>query len=244
MLNDVLSILWKEWHELFRQRGLRSALVNWGVMVFLIGVLMPNQVGAEWFSIPMLSLIWCWMPMLAVAGTVTDAFAGERERHTLETLLASRMPDTSIYAGKLLTSILFGWSIQLGGLLMATITINVTYGRGQFLFYAPDFFIVWLVVTLLLMTLISAVGVLVSLRASTVRQAYQKMSLAFLALVFIPVFLGPMLPASVMSTINTFILTAPPVATLWLLCAALLVIDLGLVTLGLARFQRARLILD
>ncbi|HPH96333.1 MAG TPA: ABC transporter permease subunit [Anaerolineaceae bacterium] len=244
MINDIVSILWKEWRELFRQRGLRSALVNWGVMVFLIGVLMPTQVGAEWFSIPMLSLIWCWMPMLAVAGTVTDAFAGERERHTLETLLASRMPDRGIFAGKLLTSVLFGWSIQLGGLMAATITINVTYGKGQFLFYSLDFFAVWLVITLLLMTLISAIGVLVSLRSSTVRQAYQKMSLAFLALVFIPTILGPMLPSNMLAAVNNFLVNTPPVPALWAACAVFLVFDLGLVAFGLARFQRARLILD
>ena len=50
---------------------------------------------------------------MMVSSLVADSFAGERERHTLETLLASRLPDRAILAGKLLVPVAVAWGAAL-----------------------------------------------------------------------------------------------------------------------------------
>ena len=48
---------------------------------------------------------------------IGDAIAGERERHTLETLLASRMPDRAILLGKVIAIVLYAWGMGVLSLL-------------------------------------------------------------------------------------------------------------------------------
>ena len=71
-------------------RGGRFSLV---ILVGVFGVFLPLQSGAEWVQSPATVFYWGWVPLMLVGGAVADSFAGERERHTLETLLASRLPD-------------------------------------------------------------------------------------------------------------------------------------------------------
>jgi ABC-type Na+ efflux pump permease subunit len=48
---------------------------------------------------------------------ITDSIAGERERQTLETLLASRLPDRAILLGKVAAITLLGWLLLALGAL-------------------------------------------------------------------------------------------------------------------------------
>lgn len=73
-------------------------------------------------------------------GLVADAFAGERERHTLETLLATAFPDTSILLGKIAASVLYAWGIAFACSLLGVITINVVFPSGGLQFYNPGMF--------------------------------------------------------------------------------------------------------
>jgi ABC-type Na+ efflux pump permease subunit len=91
--------------------------------------------------------------------------------------------------------------------------------------------------------LAAGLGVLVSLRASSVRQAQQTLSLAFLFLL-IPLLLLPMLPEKFqVIVIGAF--EGLDFQSVTLIAGALLLL-LDLVLLGMAnqRFKRARLILD
>ena len=69
-------------------------------------------------------------------------------------------------------------------LLLGLITVNLRYGQGKLLLFAPA--TAWGVVlgSLLGGIFMASAGVLVSLRASTVRQAQQTLSLSFLVLIF------------------------------------------------------------
>ena len=69
-------------------------------MIAVFGVFLPLQNGASWVTSPITMVYWAWMPLMLVTGVIADSFAGERERHTLETLLASRLPDRAILLGK------------------------------------------------------------------------------------------------------------------------------------------------
>ena len=191
MITDLITMMWKEWHELLRQRGsLRGGLV--GVLVFVgaFGIFMPLQFGGDWVNSPTQLLIWGWVPFLLITSVIADSFAGERERHTLETLLASRLSDRAILFGKIAAAISYGWGLTMVCLLIGVITLNVANWDGQILFYPWQIFLGIVLISLLIAGLASGLGVLISLRASTVRQAQQTFSIAFM-LLFAPLFPFP-----------------------------------------------------
>jgi len=241
---DILSVVWKEWRELFQQRSLRGGLSNWLIMVALIGIVLPLQSGALWVSQPMVLLVWAWPPVLGVMWIVADSFAGERERHTLETLLASRLPDRAILFGKILMAVMYGLSMELAGLLVGLVTVNLSAGGGELLLYPGGVLVGVLAISLLAILLVSSLGVFASLRAPTVRAAYQKMGIVFIILFLAPTILLPMIPEETMASIRA--LLGGLVVDQVMLAGAgiLLVLDIVLLFLAMGRFQRARMILD
>jgi ABC-type Na+ efflux pump permease subunit len=72
---------------------------------------------------------------VAVFAVAPDTFAGERERHTLETLLASRLSDQAILIGKLAACTSYGWLLTIITIVVGVITINAANWSGHVLFY-------------------------------------------------------------------------------------------------------------
>ncbi len=243
MFYDILTITCKELKEIFIQRGsLRSGIANVLLVIGVMGILFPLQFGREWITQPIGLITGMWLPLFMSMGLVADAFAGERERHTLETLLASRLSDQAILFGKLLSSIVYGVSIGLAGILAGAITANLANpGVG---FYPLGSFLGAVLFFLLGITLVSGIGVLVSLHASNVRQAYQRMSLGFL-LIWLPLILGPQfMPPEWKVQLGRWLESINGAQLALLVAIILLVIDAAVIALARARFQRARLILD
>lgn len=244
MITDINTIMWKETRELLLQRsGMRGGWLGLLAMIAIFGILMPLQSGIEWLSAPTTILLWAWVPFILVNSVVADSFAGERERHTLETLLASRLSDRAILIGKLSSAIAYGWGITLIGLIIALVTINIAYGAGALLFFPPLFGVAIPLLSFLVAWLAAGLGVLISLRAASVRQAQQTLSLAFLFF-FIPLLLLPMLPDSLRSTVTNALSGLDMQTAGILLGIVLLGIDLGLLVAALRRFNRASLILS
>jgi ABC-2 type transport system permease protein len=244
MISDILTIIWKEARELLVQRsGLRGGWAGLLVLIGVFGILMPLQSGREWLSSPTTILLWAWVPFILVNSVVADSFAGERERHTLETLLASRLSDRAILIGKICAAIAYGWGITLISLLIALVTINIAHGGGEFLFFPFNIGLAILSLSFLVAWLAAGLGVLVSLRAASVRQAQQTLSLAFLFL-FVPLLILPLLPDDLRISVSR-ILTQLDLQTIGIaLVAALLLVDIGLLVIAMRRFNRARLILS
>ncbi len=244
MFHDMMTVVWKETREIFGRastvRGGKRSLI---IFLAVFGILMPLQFGKQWISSPMAMVYWAWVPFLMVSAVVADAFAGERERHTLETLLASRLPDLAILAGKIGAAMLYGWGQTLACVLLGTIAVNVAYGKGRLLIYAWPVALGIVGLTFLVALFGSGLGVLVSLRASTVRQAQQTFSVAFLVL-FIPLFAVPFLPAGLKARLFASAGNINPTAVVAGIAGFLLVADVLLVLAAAARFRRARLILD
>ncbi len=239
MINQILAILWKEWKELFQQRGLRGGLFNWLVLVVLGGLFVPLQTGEQWFVEPVVMLTWSWIPMLAVMQVVADTFAGERERHTLETLLASRLSDQAILWGKVLYVVLYGWSIEIASLLLAAVAINISHWNGVIQFYSAVTLLGIVPLSMLLVVLIAGIGTLVSLRSTTVRGAYQKMMIGFMIILFGSTAVIRVIPG-VTGQINMADIFK--LSNLLFASAVLLLVDLILITLGASRFRRESLI--
>lgn len=243
MWHDLYTMMWKEWKELFTSRSAgRGTLLSTLVILFVLGVFMPLQSGADWFTQPITVVVWAWMPIFLTLGMVTDSFAGERERHTLETLLATRLPDTAILLGKILAAVLYGWGIAVISLLVAALTLNLSLKGGPY-FYAPEFFAAALGFSLLSTVLFAALGVLASLRAATARQAYQRLSLILLVFYFLP-FMIQFLPADLRTRILEALLRLDWRGMMLALGGVLLVLDVGVLGVCFRRFQRARLLLD
>lgn len=53
-----------------------------------MGILVPAQSGSTWTTSPSTPFLIAWVTLGLVVSMTADSFAGERERHTLETLLA------------------------------------------------------------------------------------------------------------------------------------------------------------
>jgi len=245
MIADILTVALKEIKELpyLRRDKSRTNLFTLLIFVGVFGIFLPLQTGKEWVSSPLNLLYWAWLPFMLVGTTMVDAFAGERERHTLETLLASRLSDRAILFGKILAGIIYGLAMTLMCILLGLVTVNVAFGRDGLLFFPLAIGLGILAVVLLISTLASGLGVLVSLRAGSVRQAQQTFTIAYFVL-FIPLMVIPMLPEAVMQPVLQFLMQTD--FTTIAIGAGVIValLDVALILAALARFRRARLILD
>ena len=240
MFRDIMAVIWKEMRELFFAPG-NSMRLRILVFIALAGIIIPLQQGVAWMSSPLAVILVVMDPVFLVLNVIADTFAGERERHTLETLLASRLSDRSILFGKLITAVLYGWGISLALLLVGLLVVNVTHFTGAFLFYSGEVLLACLLFSLLMVTFMSALGILVSLKAASVRQAQQTLSISFLVLFFALIYGVQALPkAWVNSIMGNFGIYGGILA----IAVALVVFDAILVGLTMSQFRRSRLILS
>lgn len=242
-MNDIWTIIWKEWKELLVRRGsMRGGTAGLLVMIAVLGIVPPMQAGAAWADSVVPLAFSAWIAAFLVASIVTDSFAGERERHTLETLLASRLTDRAILFGKICAAVSYGWGLTLLIMLIAIITVNVGIDLPELLFYTPFAGIGIVSLSLFASLLMAGVGILISLRASSARQAQQTMSIALMVLLFVPIFGIQALPATWKQWILARMSTLDPGTTLVVFLVFLIVTDLGLLAIVISRFRRSRLV--
>ncbi len=244
MIADILTVARKELREMLVQGDPRGrSRLSLLLLVVIFGVVLPLQSGREWVESPLSIMVWGWMPFLWVSGIVADSFAGERERHTLESLLATRLSDRAILFGKLLAAMLYGCVLTWIILLVSLAAVNVVYGSAGMLFFPLPLSIGALVFSILVSGLAASIGVLVSLRAGSVRQAQQLMSIGMLVL-FVPLMLIQFIPFGVRESLIEFLSnTNPAQIALWI-ALGLLLLDCVLTAIGMRLFQRSKLILD
>jgi len=236
-MSDILTMVWKESKDVLFQGGWKS-LIRPLFVVGIMGIYLPLQFGPQWVDLtPIGMLLLLWIPFFVIISFIGDAIAGERERHTLETLLASRMPDRAILLGKIIATVLYAWGMGVLSLLLGLVLVDLFRTQGNWMFYPLDLFVVALVLILLVSVLGASAGVLISLRVATVRQAQQILSVGTIVFVFGVTFVLRAVPANVFSSLSyaQFLLIA---------MAVLAVLDAILLGLALVSFQRSRLILS
>ena len=249
MAHDIFTVMWKEWKELFQFQGSsRSGLIGLLVMILIFGIVMPLQWGTMWVESGASLTLWLIIPMMLAVTIIADTFAGERERHTLETLLASRLSDRAILLGKLSAAVIFEWVITQLVFLVALIPTNILHARGGLILYTPAVALSGMLLSLLIACLVSMVGIMVSLRSSTVKQAQQKLGVS----VFVLAYAVPMaavyglkyVPDEIRERVmGTFLRGDVAIPTL-IVSGILAVLTWLLYTVTKARFQRTRLIFD
>jgi ABC-2 type transport system permease protein len=242
-MRDLLTVMNKELTETILMTGGRSRLgLLFSLVVF--GVLVPLQIGPPWIESPIALMYWAWVPLYMTNGVVADSFAGERERHTLETLLATRLPDSAILYGKIAAGVIFGWGLTLANVLAGLITINLVYGHERTIMYHPLYALSIMIVSLTMSVLAAAIGVLISLRASSVRQASQVFGVAITVLFFAPIIIFQFITDSTRMLILETLESAN-----WGQIGLMLFVGISIsiwlmLTIANARFRRSKLILD
>lgn len=245
MIGDIWTMMQKEWKELLLVRG--NTRTSLGILLLNIGVFgvyLPWQFGLEW-----LTSLWTVFWMLFVASfwttnVIADSFAGERERHTLETLLASRLSNRAILFGKYAAALAYVGSQIIINLLLGVVVVNLAHGSGQFLFYRASVGLGAAGAGLLGAGLIAGLGILISLRAATARQAQQTILIPITVVLILPSLGTMLLPAEQQARFFKWLIEADVTLLVLGVLAALLVVDAALLAAALARFQRTRLILD
>lgn len=244
MITDILTVTRKEVREMFFQGDPRGrSKIGILILVLIFGIVFPLQNGRAWVESPISVMVWGWMPFLWVSGIVADCFAGERERHTLEALLATRLSDRAILFGKVLAAMLYGFILTWSILLLSLVTVNLFVGRGELLMFSPSLLLGALTFSILICGLAASLGVLVSLRAGSVRQAQQLMSAGMLFL-FVPFMLIQFLPRTFLASVVALVERTDPLQAALAVAFLLLAADLMLMLIGMRLFQRSKLILD
>lgn len=245
MIRDALTVMWKEGKELIRLRGSqRGGTLGIAIFLCVFGIFLPLQMGMAWVDYPMVLIFWIWVPLFLVASVVADSFAGERERHTLETLLASRLSDRSILFGKIGAALGYGWGLTLISLFLGCVTVNAAYSEMGFVFYEPSMTLGIFLWSFLGGGLAACAGVLVSLRAATARQAQQALSITIMLLLFVPVFGFQTLPEGWRQQVTGALVGISVLEVVLLVSGIMAAVNLVLLKLAMSRFRRARLILD
>jgi ABC-2 type transport system permease protein len=128
-MRDTLAILRKECLELAGERDTRrGGAIQLLVMTVVLGVIVPLRRAAQWDQWNATVVMpYVVIGTLLSAGVAADAFAGERERRTLATLLTTPASEFDILLGKACAVVLFGLTIAL---VPWAVTLVVATVRG------------------------------------------------------------------------------------------------------------------
>jgi len=243
---DVRTVMWKEMRELVDTLtgGSRTQLIVLAFVGLFFGVVTPLRQGAAWLTSGTAAFSYAFIGMVLLMQPIADVFAGERERHTLETLLSTRLDDGSILIGKLLGVLAPAWVATAFIYLVAIVATNVEFGDGHLLLPPLWSAGTTLAAIVLVPGLMAAIGVNTSMRADTVRKAAQTLSLFVMALVFAPLIASRVVPHAWLTSLLSALAGHTPAQVGLLVGAGLLVLDVAIVMVALARFRRGRLALD
>jgi ABC-2 type transport system permease protein len=245
MMTDIWTVVWKEWQEFRDQllsirRGGLSALI----LALILGVVAPVQLGVEWVQSKLIVGYWPFLAATMVSSLIADSVAGERERHTLETLLATRLSDSAILIGKILAAVLYGLGFAVANLLIGLIAVNIAHRENGLILFTAQRFIVTIVLTILASLLMAGIGVFISLRASTVKQAQQAFGIALIVITMGPLLAFNALEAETRMTIARRASSLGESRIEIYAVSALAVLSIIVIGAALARFKRGKLVLD
>jgi ABC-2 type transport system permease protein len=245
MIYDIQTIMWKEIKEIIATQGTTLGGIFRLVLAFgLLSIFFPILLGPSIIDESTFLILYICIPIFFGIVIVPDSFAGERERHTLETLLASRLPDHAILSGKLLVCVLYSFIMTIIFIVLGLAVLNIAYWDGKILMYPASLLEFALMVALLLDTLFAAIGVLISLRAPTVRQGSETLFMVIFALAAIPIALYLILPKDLKNSVLDWLSTTDPAIVGLVVLAVLAVACLIALYAATLSFRRSKLILE
>jgi ABC-2 type transport system permease protein len=240
MMREIGVVMRKELKEMGVEGGGRRGRLTPIVGVIVAGVVLPLNFGVKYVLPGTMMAMGVILPLLFVLPIVADTFAGERERHTLETLLATRLPDHAILFGKVAAIVGYAFVLSVVALILGVVAVNVAHPEARPLLAPALTYATTLVEIVLAATLMTGIGVLISLGAPTVRQAQQRFSMVLLVPMLIPAMVGGM-PAGLRDSIREALGSGRITAT-QLVLAVLLVLNAVVLGISMQRFRRSQLI--
>lgn len=192
---DLLTMMWKEFGEFF---GNRRFLRVFGGAVLILGLL-PGLIHAAHSRGPaqgamLLSFLGLFYAVLAaaivVAQTAPDLVLHERAGHTLDYLLATRLPDAAIFGGKVIVATVVGYVSSLLNTAVQLVVGHLRNGGPWSWSYlgSPEGRILVFGFTAAIALYMAVVGTFVALRVGDQRSAYTVTMLS-LAVLAVPVIL-------------------------------------------------------
>jgi ABC-type Na+ efflux pump permease subunit len=141
----------------------------------------------DFFSINILGPIFLTMPIITASVIAADSFAGEKERKTAESLLATPISDFELLLGKILASLIPAIILTIAiFLIYAGITNYLTLSSFNMLIFPnTSWYMMLLNAPFLALTTIGLV-VLVSARVKGIKEAQQISALLILPILVIP----------------------------------------------------------
>jgi ABC-2 type transport system permease protein len=184
---DLVTVVRKELKELLGERASRRGVMVQSILALsMLGVLFPAQQPQAWVpGSPGAVLLFFIFPAFVAITIGADAFAGERERKTLETLLATPLPDRAVVFGKAIAALSAALVVAFGSLVAATITLNLTAHAGGLVIPSVELWVGALGATFASGLLGTALAVTLSMRIPVARSVQQMVSLGFLPPAFL-----------------------------------------------------------
>lgn len=180
-IDRILAVVWKECREAVQfDEGFHSTGLRF-VGVILFGVLLSWRLGSDyghdWSTVGVLAQL----AMFAALPMTPDSFAGERERHTLETLLATSVTTGEVFIGKYAAIV---------GLALVVVCANAATGVVfALLRFGPDalsidgtMIVAGIVIGTLAAAVVGGITILISVRSPSVRSASQRSAYILVAI--------------------------------------------------------------
>lgn len=122
------------------------------------------------------------IPIMASSVMAAGSFVGEKEKHTLETLLYSPMPLKQLFQAKILAGFIVGMGISYlaFAVMLVVVEAEMLVLTGAMLL--PD--VSWLIVMLLLAPTLSLAGIAITVRGSAKAQSFEEAQQRAVFLVF------------------------------------------------------------
>lgn len=178
----------------------------------------------------LLAPLFLIVPLMVAAVLAADAFAGEKERRTIETLLHLPIPDRQLFYAKVLGAFLPAVAVSWAGFVLFAVVTNTVAWPVTHRIFVPTR--LWGVVILWVAPGVAALGmgvmVRVSARARTAQEANQLGGAVILPLIFLAV-----------GQSTGLLLVTVPVAVA--IGAAVWALALVLIWRGAQRFTRDRI---
>ncbi len=228
------------------RRELRDSLSDWRIVtpVALLTFLFPwlviyaSKFGINYITyiqrnpelvltqlIPFAAMVVGFFPISFSLVIALESFVGEKERNTLEALLSTPIHDGALYVGKLVSALTLP---VLGSIVAISIfAFGLPLITGQHV--APDLLLQICLLTLTLALGMVAGAVVVSSNATSVRAA--NLLASFIVL-----------PAMLLVQLQAMVILYEQRQVLWLIVAAQVLIDLGLIRMGIRLFNREDLL--
>ena len=231
---------------LIARRELSEVLSDWRVLVPLavltlalpggLVVAMPFALGFVRDAsilgrlVPFAALLVGFIPASFALITAIESFVGERERNSLESLLAMPISDRSLYTGKLISALLIP---LVGSLLSIAVFLGLTYLNFPALYFyvmVDPIRLIQIAVMIAVITLLLVSGaVVISSHAGSVRAATLLAS-------------AVLVPTAVVIQIQAIFFIAERYDVIWYFIAGLAVVAVALIRSGLASFNREEIL--